>query len=154
MEKQGTAIAQQIWKVQYVAMLSALNITGAKYLQQYLGRGFCLSQKGVSMLTKGYAKVHFGSIQWMYKGKEREEIVECASAELSSSALTFNKGNSNMLMNSTLKREKREGALSDPNLLVILSDHSTWEYMEPVLSNRYPVSSWPLKSMLDLWSPG
>jgi hypothetical protein len=35
---------------------------------------------------------------------------------------------------------KRKGALSYPNLLVILSDHFTWENMEPVLSNRYPVS--------------
>jgi hypothetical protein len=64
------------------------------------------------------------------------------SAELSSSTLTLNKGHSDMLISSPLTKGKWEGALSDPNLGVILSDHSTWEYVEPVLSNRYPVSPW------------
>jgi hypothetical protein len=64
------------------------------------------------------------------------------SAELSSSTLTLNKGHSDMLISSPLTKGTWEGALSDPNLGVILSDHSTWEYVEPVLSNRYPLSPW------------
>ena len=57
-------------------------------------------------------------------------------------ALTFSKGCSDMLMSSTLTQGKRVGVLSYLNLLVILWDHSTWEYVVPVLSNRYPVSLW------------
>ncbi len=58
------------------------------------------------------------------------------------SALTFSKDCSDMLMGSTSTQGKRGGAFSYPNLLVILWDHSTWEYVEPVLSNRYCVPPW------------
>ena len=37
----------------------------------------------------------------------------------------------------TSMKGKRVGVCSDPNLLVILLDRSTLEYVEPVLSNRY-----------------
>ena len=47
MDKQGMAIAQPMLTLQYVAMLSALNITGikerelSKHLRLHLGNGFC-----------------------------------------------------------------------------------------------------------------
>jgi hypothetical protein len=44
-------------------------------------------------------------------------------------------------MHSTSTLGKRVGVLSYPNLLVILLDHSTLEYVEPVVSNhRYHVA--------------
>ncbi len=58
------------------------------------------------------------------------------------SALTFSKGCSDMLMSSTSMQGKRGGAFSYPNLLVISWDHSTLEYVESVLSNRYRVPPW------------
>ena len=81
-EKQGMAIAQPMSTVEYVAMLSAMNITVAreqkltKYLRQYIGKAFCLTQNEMSMLTKGHTKVYTGSILWMYESKSREETVE------------------------------------------------------------------------------
>jgi hypothetical protein len=42
-----------------------------------------------------------------------------------------------MLMRSTSTLGKRVGVLSFPKLLVILLAHSTLEYVEPVVSNRY-----------------
>jgi hypothetical protein len=43
-------------------------------------------------------------------------------------------------MSSASRIGKRVGVLSYPNLLVILLDHSTLEYVEPVVSNRYHVA--------------
>ena len=69
-------------------MMTALNIAGTKereltkYLQQYLSRSFYPTQNGVLILAKGAAKVHIGSIQWTYKGKEREETVEWSEKDL------------------------------------------------------------------------
>ena len=87
-EKQGMAIAQPMSTVEYVAMLSALNITGArereltKYLRQYIGKAFCPTQNEMSMLTKGHTKVYTGSILWTYEGKSRKETVEWSEKHL------------------------------------------------------------------------
>ncbi len=75
LEKQGMAIATPMSTVQYVAMLNALKVTGTKervllrYLQQYVGKEFCPTQRGVSILAEGHTNLHTGSIQWMYEGK-------------------------------------------------------------------------------------
>jgi hypothetical protein len=82
------AIAQPMSTVEYVAMLSALNITGArereltKYLRQYIGKAFCPTQNEMSMLTKGHTKVYTGSILWTYEGKSRKETVEWSEKHL------------------------------------------------------------------------
>jgi len=61
LKKQGMAIAQQMSTTQYVAMLSALEISGekeqvlAKYLCHYLGKSFTPSWKQASMLAEGRA---------------------------------------------------------------------------------------------------
>ncbi len=58
------------------------------------------------------------------------------------STSTFSKSCSDTLMSSTSTQGKRGGAFSYPNMLVIFWDHSTLEYVEPVLSNRYRVPPW------------
>jgi hypothetical protein len=76
------AITTPMSTVQYVAMLSALKMTGTKervfsrHLKQYVGKDFCSTQRGVLILAEGRTNVHTGSIQWIYEGKEREETVE------------------------------------------------------------------------------
>ena len=83
-------IAKPMSTVQYVAMLSALNMTGmkervlSKNLKQHIGKGFCPTQRGVLILAKGHTSVHTGSIHWKYKGKEREETVEWSKKDLHS----------------------------------------------------------------------
>jgi hypothetical protein len=77
MEKLGMAIAiaQLMSTVQYIAMLSALNITEtreqelSKWLKQYIGKGFCPTQREVSILSKGHTMVYTGNISWTYKSK-------------------------------------------------------------------------------------
>jgi hypothetical protein len=53
-----------------------------KYLKKYMGKGFCPTQRGVSILVEGRTNVHTGSIQWKYKGKEREETVDWSAKDL------------------------------------------------------------------------
>jgi hypothetical protein len=64
LNKQGLVIAQEMSMVKYVAMLSALKITGvqerilARYLQEHIGNSFYLMQMAIAMLTKGCADIH------------------------------------------------------------------------------------------------
>ncbi len=84
------AIAQPMSTVQYVAMLSSLEITGvreqelSKYLQQNIGKRFSPTQRGVLVLSKGCTKVYTGNIPWTYEGKEQEENVEWMEKDLHS----------------------------------------------------------------------
>ena len=81
--KQGMVIAQEISTVKYVAMLSALKITGAReqilarYLQEHIGKSFCPTQMAITMLKKCHVDVyHTNSKVWIYQGKDVEEMVE------------------------------------------------------------------------------
>ena len=82
LRKEGMEIANPMSTTQFVAMLSALQITGqkekvlAKYLRQYLGKGFCPSQRGMSILGEGHAEVFTNSIEWEYEAGKRKEKVE------------------------------------------------------------------------------
>ena len=77
LEKNGMSLAKPMSTIQYVAMLSALGITGkkekemAKYLRHHLGNNFCPSQKNVASLAEGHAQVFTCQKQWRYNGKEK-----------------------------------------------------------------------------------
>ena len=82
-------IVQPMSTLQSVTMLSALKITGtkerelSKYLRLHLGKGFCPTQRGVSLLAKGHSKVYTGCIQFMCDEKEnKEETVEWTEKDL------------------------------------------------------------------------
>jgi hypothetical protein len=76
---QGMAIAKPMTTVQFAAMLSALHITGqkekvlARYLRHYLGKGFCPSLRGISILAAGHAEIFTDSVEWEYEEGERKE---------------------------------------------------------------------------------
>lgn len=82
------AVAQQMTTIQYVAMLSALGITGkkekelARYLRHYLGKGFCPSQQNVAILAEGHAEVFTDRCKWRYPGKDKDEIVEWTEKDI------------------------------------------------------------------------
>jgi hypothetical protein len=90
LEKQGMAIAKPMTTVQFVAMLSALHITGqkekklAKYLRHYLGKGFCPSQRSISILAEGHAEIFTDKVEWEYEVGERKETVAWAEKDIHS----------------------------------------------------------------------
>ncbi len=69
-------IAQEVSTVKYVALLSALKITGAqerilaRYLQEHLGNSFCPTQMAVALLTTGHANIHIDSKCRFIKAKK------------------------------------------------------------------------------------
>ena len=78
------AIAKQMTVTQYVAMLSALGISGkkeiewAKYLRHHLGKSFILPRIDVWSLGEGHATVNASIMQWEYqKGKKPETVCSC-----------------------------------------------------------------------------
>ena len=82
LNQQGMVLAQEMSKVKYVTMMSALKITRARerilarYLREHLGSSFCPTQTAIEMLTKGHADIHTDSKVWMYQGKDIEATVE------------------------------------------------------------------------------
>ena len=90
LRKEGMEIANPMSTTQFVAMLSALQITGekekvmAKYLRRYLGKGFCPSQQRISILGEGHAEVFTKSIEWEYEQGKRKETVEWMEKDINS----------------------------------------------------------------------
>ena len=82
LKKQGWVIAEKMYTVKYVAMLSSLKISGAqerilaRYLKEHFGKSFCPTQTAVGELTNGHADVQTGTKLWTYQGKDIEETVE------------------------------------------------------------------------------
>ena len=47
-----------------------------KYLSTHLGQGFCPTRCSIHMLSEGHAKVHYGSLNFTFDGKEKSEFIE------------------------------------------------------------------------------
>jgi len=66
----------------FQAILCAGGVSGTgkrelkKLLSAHLGKGFCPTRQSVDMLAEGHCKVHYGSIDFSYDGKEKAEIIE------------------------------------------------------------------------------
>ena len=88
LKKRGMAIAQPMMTTQYVAMLSSLGISGktelelAKYLQQYLGKGFVPTRKDVWMLAEGHGSIKAHSKLWQYEEGKRAEKVHWSEKDM------------------------------------------------------------------------
>jgi hypothetical protein len=67
---------------QFQAMMCAASVSGTgerelkKHLKAHLGKGFCPTRQSVDMLAEGHTKVHYGSIEFAYDGKEKAELIE------------------------------------------------------------------------------
>ncbi len=67
---------------QFQAMMCAASVSGTgerelkKLLCSHLGKGFCPTRRSVDMLAEGHTKVHYGSIEFTYDGKEKALFVE------------------------------------------------------------------------------
>ena len=45
-------------------------------IRDSLGKGFCPTGRGVDMLAEGHCEINYGSLEFMYEGKEKAEFVE------------------------------------------------------------------------------
>jgi hypothetical protein len=67
---------------QFQAMLSAAKVSGTgereltKHLSAHLIKGFCLTRQSVDILAKGHCNIHYGSLEFTYDGKEKDEFIE------------------------------------------------------------------------------
>ncbi len=67
---------------QFQAMLCAGRVSGKgkrelkKHLSAHLGKNFCPTRQSVDMLADGHCKVHYGSMEFTYNGKEKAEFIE------------------------------------------------------------------------------
>jgi hypothetical protein len=67
---------------QFQAMMCAASVSGTgerelkKHLRAHLGKGFCPTRRSLDMLAEGHTKVHYGSIEFAYDGKEKAEFIE------------------------------------------------------------------------------
>jgi hypothetical protein len=63
-------------------MLCAGRVSGTgkrelkKHLSAHLGKGFCPTRQSIDMLADGHCKVHYGSMEFTYDGKEKAEFIE------------------------------------------------------------------------------
>jgi hypothetical protein len=62
-------------------MLAAGRVSGRsekelkKHLSAHLGKGFCPTRQGVNMLAEGHSEVHYGTMEFTYKEKEKAEYI-------------------------------------------------------------------------------
>ena len=88
LKKAGMTVAQPMSTTQYVAMLSALGISGrkeeelAKHLRHHLGKSFTPSRSQVSSLAEGHSLVTASSIQWQYEKDKRAETVQWSDKDI------------------------------------------------------------------------
>ncbi len=73
-------IAKPMSTVQYVAMLSALNMTGmkervlSKFLKQHIGKGFCPTQRGMLILVRDIPVSTLAAFSGCTKGKKGRRL--------------------------------------------------------------------------------
>jgi hypothetical protein len=66
---------------EFSAMLNASRVSAPeqeikKHISAYLELGFCPTRQSINMLSKGHGVVHYGSIDFTYKGKHQKEFIE------------------------------------------------------------------------------
>jgi hypothetical protein len=81
-ETQQVPVCKPMRATQFQAMMCAASVSGTgerelkKHLRAHLGKGFCPTRQNVHMLAEGHTKVHCGSIEFTYDGKEKAEFIE------------------------------------------------------------------------------
>jgi hypothetical protein len=63
-------------------MLSVGRVSGTSkkelknHLSAHLGKGFYPTRQSINMLAKGHSKVHYGTVEFTYDGKEKTDFIE------------------------------------------------------------------------------
>ncbi len=92
---QGVPVIKPMSATQFQAMLHAGKVTGTgeqelkKHLSSHLGKGFCLTQRSINMLSEGHGVVHYGCCDFTYDEQEKSEFVKWTEKNIDEEIATY-----------------------------------------------------------------